>query len=70
MNDMKATTNRERSCFFSFHSDPPSSLPFLVTASPGTAITGFYGTQVSKYLIMSTATWDAVTDSQTMVASS
>ncbi|CAI0646924.1 unnamed protein product [Colletotrichum noveboracense] len=41
----KATTNRERSCFFSFHSDPPSSLPFLVTASPGTAITGFYGSQ-------------------------
>ncbi|KAF3799740.1 hypothetical protein GCG54_00000986 [Colletotrichum gloeosporioides] len=39
----KTTTNRERSCFFSFHSDPPSSLPFVVTASPGTAITGFYG---------------------------
>ncbi|OHE93544.1 F-box domain-containing protein [Colletotrichum orchidophilum] len=41
----KVSTNRGRSCFFSFLSDPPSSIPFRVTTAPGQAITGFYGSQ-------------------------
>ncbi|TDZ10344.1 hypothetical protein C8034_v012152 [Colletotrichum sidae] len=44
---LKVFTNRDRSCLFSLHAQPPGSQVRRIAVAQGTVITGFYGCQRS-----------------------